>query len=156
MVLPFILYFMHKNTPFNIAIAFILFVIGSLSDTLDGYIARSLKKETKLGAALDQICDKVFTTSIFIMMAILQWVKGINIMPIFVILFRDFAILGLRQFHKIRTDSLGKFKMIVQTLSIFTLFVTALIFPLFGLEILLLWMSCVLTIMSFWGYLRYV
>lgn len=155
-ILPFMLYFMYRKTPFSLCLAFILFIIGSASDTLDGYLARFLKKETRFGAALDQICDKVFTTSIFLMMTILQWIKGIDIIPIFVILFRDFAISGLRQFYVIKSDPIGKFKMVAQLVTIFSIFVSILIGPIFELERIFLWISCVLTIVSFINYLRYV
>lgn len=53
----FILLFLLKND--HIAIVLLLFLIGALTDLLDGSVARSLKKETTFGALLDPMADRI-------------------------------------------------------------------------------------------------
>ncbi|USO02489.1 MAG: CDP-alcohol phosphatidyltransferase family protein [Alphaproteobacteria bacterium] len=156
LILPFMLYFMYQRTQEGLKIAFGLFVIGSVSDVLDGYLARSLKSETKFGAMLDQISDKIFVISTFLMMAILKWMKNVDLIPVFLILFRDFAISGLRQFYKMRVDIFGKFKTVFQIITLFLIFLSVFSGGLYGLERVFLWVSCLLGLLSFLNYLRYM
>jgi len=155
-ILPVILYLMYVSGAYNLYIAFILTVIGCFSDSLDGAVARALKKETALGAMLDQMADKIFVTSILLMMVIMRWIQGIDIIPVFVVLFRDFAISGLRQCYEIKSDPLGKFKTIMLTATILMVFVSVVIMPIYYLERVALWISCGLTVGSFLNYVRYV
>ena len=48
----------------NIQLAFLLFLIASFTDFLDGYIARYLRQESVLGANLDLLADKIFVSSL--------------------------------------------------------------------------------------------
>ena len=50
----------------NIYLAFLLFLIASFTDFLDGYIARYLRQESILGANLDLLADKIFVSSLLI------------------------------------------------------------------------------------------
>ncbi len=56
--------------------ALIVFVVSGLSDGLDGFLARTLKQQTKLGAYLDPIADKALLTSSFLTLAILGALPG--------------------------------------------------------------------------------
>lgn len=47
----------------NSTIFLILFIIGGLTDALDGYVARKYKHQTKTGSALDTIADMLFYPS---------------------------------------------------------------------------------------------
>ncbi|HEY8543012.1 MAG TPA: CDP-alcohol phosphatidyltransferase family protein, partial [Pseudothermotoga sp.] len=46
--------------------SFLIFLIGALTDYLDGFFARRLNQITKSGKVLDQIADKVFVSSVMI------------------------------------------------------------------------------------------
>jgi len=61
--IPFFLYFSYKG---NREVATILFIVGALSDTLDGFMARALKVTSVLGRKLDSIADFPFYTSAII------------------------------------------------------------------------------------------
>jgi len=56
--------------------ALVVFVISGLSDGLDGFLARTLKQQTKLGAYLDPIADKALLTSSFLTLAIMGTLPG--------------------------------------------------------------------------------
>ena len=56
----------------NWQIAFIFYVIASVTDVLDGWIARNFNQRTFLGAALDPIVDKILVIAIFATLAFIQ------------------------------------------------------------------------------------
>jgi len=153
LILPFMLYSMYQRTNCYLQIAFCLFIIGSFSDALDGYAARFLKKETRFGAMLDQISDKIFIVCTFLMMAILKWIKNIDLIPIFIILCRDFAVSGMRQFYKMKVDYFGKLKTVFQMFTLFLIFLSVLKGGLYGVERVFLWFSSVLAVLSLVNYL---
>lgn len=149
------MYLMYIGKRSTILIALILFVVGSLSDSLDGITARTFGKVTRIGAVLDRICDKIFVTSTLLMLAILRYIKGIDLVPIFIILFRDLAVSGLRELSisTIPSNYFAKVKTVIQTLAVILIFLSALKFQLFYSDIFLLWISAILTIISFMNYL---
>ena len=74
-------------------LAFVVFVVASVTDILDGHIARSRGLITNFGKLMDPLADKVLTTSAFIVFV------DVHIIPawmVVVILAREFAITGLR------------------------------------------------------------
>ncbi|WP_025209303.1 CDP-diacylglycerol--glycerol-3-phosphate 3-phosphatidyltransferase [Hippea sp. KM1] len=73
--------------------AFVFFVIGVLSDVLDGHIARKSKAITKIGKILDPLADKVLVVGILI--ALIR-IMDIPYWMVIVIVFREFAVTGLR------------------------------------------------------------
>ena len=54
---------------FNICIAGVLFVIASVTDFIDGYLARKNDQVTDLGKMLDAIADKILVDSVLIILA---------------------------------------------------------------------------------------
>lgn len=83
---PIIVYFILTDSPIP---ALFLFILASLSDWADGFIARRFNLESKLGAILDPMADKILVTSLYITFTYLE------IIPIFVmlpVLLRDFLI----------------------------------------------------------------
>ena len=87
-LIPFILYSIIQNFFF---LAFILCCLASISDALDGFLARKLNNETKFGFYLDAIADKLFIFSIYSIIGIKL------LLPIYVIFFvilRDIFIFG--------------------------------------------------------------
>ena len=74
-------------------IAFTLFVIASLSDLLDGYIARKYNQITVFGKFMDPLADKI------LVLAAMCFLIEAHIMPgwaVALVLFREFAVSGLR------------------------------------------------------------
>jgi len=61
-LVPFILFYFQRG---SYSVAFILFLIAGATDLIDGTIARVLKRQTRFGAVLDPIADKVLMGSIF-------------------------------------------------------------------------------------------
>lgn len=103
----------------RITIATILFLLASITDFLDGYIARKLNLVTDFGALMDPLVDKILTSSVFIILS------KENVFPAWItitIIGREFLVTGLRllasnQGSVLSADSLGKWKTTSQIIA---------------------------------------
>ncbi len=86
-LLPIIIYFILVDRR---SIAFIIMFVSLLSDGLDGYLARKLNQESRLGRFLDPLCDKIFLAAILITLFV---VGAVPIWVLLVVVLRDFLIL---------------------------------------------------------------
>jgi len=81
------------NTPWAFLLATVLFVLASITDFLDGYLARRLKLVSPLGVFLDLTADKIFVVAILVALvqvgSVPAWIVG-------VIVAREFLVTGLR------------------------------------------------------------
>ena len=90
-VLVFVLILL--NAPWAFLTATALFILGSVTDFFDGYLARRFKLVSPLGVFLDLTADKVFVTAVLI--ALVQ----ISLVPawiVVIIVAREFLVTGLR------------------------------------------------------------
>lgn len=106
-------------------IAFALFALLSLTDGLDGYVARSRNKVTRLGIFLDPLADKLLVTAALVTLVQLE---EINAWVVVIILSREFAITGLRAIAAsegvvIAADWSGKIKTVLQIALVLVLIV---------------------------------
>ncbi len=128
--------------------ALIVFIIASVTDFFDGYIARKYNKITDLGKFLDPLADKVLVFAG--LLAMIYYIHSILVVfLVFVIIIREVAVTGLRAVAAskgivIPADKLGKYKTISQIL----LIVGFLILPSVAPVIVLLVIATVLTIIS--------
>ena len=77
--------------------AFILFVIGAITDWADGYVARKQGLVSNFGKLMDALTDKVFMVGLFITMVVLGELPGLwSLFLLLLILSREFMITGLR------------------------------------------------------------
>jgi len=78
-------------------LALLVFCLASLTDMLDGYIARSQGRQTRLGAFLDPMADKLLLTSGFVT---LTWLKVIPFWITAVVVSRDVVLsIGVLVIH---------------------------------------------------------
>lgn len=61
-VVPFLVFAFYLPSLYGHVIASTLFILASITDWLDGYLARSLKQSTRLGAFLDPVADKIMVS----------------------------------------------------------------------------------------------
>ncbi len=73
--------------------ASLLFVIASLTDYFDGYIARELDQMTKLGAIIDPLADKMLVMAAFLGLMVMG---DASVWAIYIIIVRELFITGLR------------------------------------------------------------
>jgi CDP-diacylglycerol--glycerol-3-phosphate 3-phosphatidyltransferase len=119
-------------TKYNVLVAAAIFLAASLTDLLDGYIARRRGQVTTLGVLLDPVADKLLISSAFISLVQLQIVPAWMVV---IIVGREFAVSGLRsiasaQGFTIDASELGKIKMVTQVAAI-TLLILGSQYPVF-------------------------
>jgi CDP-diacylglycerol--glycerol-3-phosphate 3-phosphatidyltransferase len=102
--------------------ALIVFAIASITDWLDGWLARKLNQQSALGRNLDPLIDKVLTGGAFIY---LMPVDGSELMPwmVTVVIGRELLITGIRgimetQGLKFGADWFGKLKTVLQMITL--------------------------------------
>ena len=89
----FLAVILMENLPHRFLIACLIFSIGSITDAIDGHLARKNNQITNFGKFLDPIADKILTTS-----ALLAFMSmGLcNIWIVMLVLTREFAIASIR------------------------------------------------------------
>jgi CDP-diacylglycerol--glycerol-3-phosphate 3-phosphatidyltransferase len=154
-VLVLLLFFPHKATSF---LAALVFGLASLSDLLDGFLARRQQLVTTFGKFLDPLADKLVVSAALIMLIPLGRAPAWMVV---VIVGRELAITGLRSMavsegKVISADELGKKKMVFQIVAILGLL---LHYEYFGINfhaigMFFLWLAVVLTLWSGFNYFR--
>jgi CDP-diacylglycerol--glycerol-3-phosphate 3-phosphatidyltransferase len=120
----FILFFYFPTRVFSL-LASLLFALASLTDFLDGYIARRWNLETSLGKFLDPLADKLLVAVALIMLIPLDRVPS---WIVAVIIGREILVTGLRvvavsEGLVISASRLGKYKTVLQILSVICLLI---------------------------------
>src|SRR5689334_4970083 len=100
-----------------------IFALASLTDWLDGYLARRRRQVTWLGQMLDPIADKLLTSAAFISLVQLDLAPA---WMVALIIGREFLVTGLRNLAYTRgivipASPLGKVKMVAQVVAILAL-----------------------------------
>ncbi|WP_457592573.1 CDP-diacylglycerol--glycerol-3-phosphate 3-phosphatidyltransferase [Hydrogenimonas sp.] len=130
--------------------AALVFVLASVTDFFDGYIARMFDQITTLGKIIDPLADKMLTLAAFLGLVVLQ---RADVWAIFLILSREFFITGLRvmavgEGRDIASSMAGKVKTVAQMIAIGFL---TMDWP--G-GTLLLWIAVAITLYSGYEYIR--
>lgn len=94
-LVPFFMLFMYIDIPCNYLIALVLFSIASITDALDGHIARKNNLITNFGKFLDPLADKVLVMAA---LAVFVDIPQVNMsaIPFIIITAREFMVSGLR------------------------------------------------------------
>jgi CDP-diacylglycerol--glycerol-3-phosphate 3-phosphatidyltransferase len=154
-LLVVLLFFPHKTTSF---LAALVFALASISDLLDGFVARRHQMVTTFGQFLDPLADKLLVSAALIMLIPLGRVPAWMVL---VIIGRELAIMGLRsaagsEGKVITADHLGKQKMVLQTVAILGLL---LHYDYYGVNfhavgMFFLWLAVIMTLWSGFNYFR--
>jgi len=148
-------------------IPFLLFLLASFTDFLDGLLARLYKEESKLGELLDPIADKIIVSAALILLVMNGTIQNYEVIAAIIILTREILISGLREFLadvqvKIPVSSLAKSKTFIQMFSIAILLTGETGNKIINFEdynaqtvgIILLWLSAFLTLYTGYDYVR--
>jgi cardiolipin synthase len=151
--------FYFNDTILAHRVSSLLFLIASITDFFDGYVARKYNLESRLGVMLDPIADKILVASTLLMLV--KFNKAPEI-PCLLILAREFMVSGIREFFakiklSIPVSRLAKVKTFLQMAAIFALLLgsegSGLAFC-DKLGVALLWSASILTIITSLIYLK--
>ena len=121
-IVPFIIILIIKNTFFTKILSLVLFFIGSVTDFLDGYIARKYNLKSNLGTYIDPLADKILVIVTLCLLSFF-YPDQIPIWMIAVIFSRDMFIMIYRRFlisknRILNTSRYAKLKTLFQIISI--------------------------------------
>lgn len=125
----FLIFIAVKQIPYGSLIATVIFIVASLTDKLDGYIARSRNQITNFGKFMDPLADKLLVTSALISLVEMQLIPGYMTV---IIIAREFAVTGLRTIAAsegkvIAASWYGKLKTVTQMVAIILLLLKVVI-----------------------------
>lgn len=145
--------------------ALVIFAIASITDFLDGYLARIWNQTSNIGRMLDPIADKLLVSTSLLLMAVdtEKTIAGWSIWAAIIILCREILVSGLREYLaelkvSVPVTRIAKWKTTVQMF--------ALAFLLAGpagdkvlpyttdIGIILLWVAALLTVYTGYDYFR--
>lgn len=149
-LIPVFMFFFTSDITANNIIAAIVFIVASLTDFLDGHLARKWNLVTNFGKIMDPFADKLLVLTALIYLAISGIIPG---WPVIIIIGRELLVTSLRALAAdngiiLAARNLGKFKTVSQMF--------AIIFLILGWQIIgliLLYIAVTLTIISLIDYL---
>lgn len=161
---PIVVGLFFLPTPYGNWSAFGFYTYACITDFFDGYLARAWNQQSALGQFLDPIADKLLIASCLILLAGFGPMNGVHILPGVVILCREIAVSGLREFLadvkvRVPVTLLAKWKTTIQMLALGFLLVGPAgpdFGPLSTSEIgfIGIWLAAALTLFTGYDYLR--
>ncbi len=140
-----------------------IYVIASITDFFDGYLARIWNQTSNIGRMLDPIADKLLVSSILLLLAAAGTIAGWSIWAAIIILCREILVSGLREYLAMLKVSvpvtwLAKWKTTLQMIAIGFLLAgpagDKIIPYTTELGIILLWVAAVITMYTGYDYFR--
>ena len=151
-VVPFLFFLLAPPGPFWSLVLAALFVLASITDFLDGFIARKYNMITTMGKFLDPLADKLIINSAMILMIPNGWIDAWIVV---IIIMRDLIVDGIRSIASsegiyIQASILGKQKTLAQIIAVTALMIH---YPFLGLDAhfvgtIILYVALLLTIYS--------
>ncbi|WP_432400452.1 CDP-diacylglycerol--glycerol-3-phosphate 3-phosphatidyltransferase [Wukongibacter sp. M2B1] len=158
LLVPVFMVFLLAKIPYGVTIASIIFIVAALTDSLDGYIARSRNQVTKLGKFMDPLADKLLVTAALV--SLVQMDKLAAWMVV-VIISRELVVSVFRAVAAsegivIAASPWGKGKTISQIVAIVTLLFNNYPFSLYNIpfDIISVWVAVILTVISGYDYIN--
>ncbi len=139
-----------------------IFILGSVTDWLDGYLARKMGQETPFGAFLDPVADKLAVAAALILLLEANPTPWFA-MPALVIIGREIVVSALREWMSelgqrasVSVSSIGKVKTALQmtAISVLLAFNPAVYMLYHKIGLSLLYVSALLTLWSMFVYLK--
>ena len=170
--IPFIIWGFFIGGYKGAEIVLILFLIASITDYLDGFIARKFNASSRFGAMLDPIADKLLVAVVLILLVYDQPHPGqprADLIPVLIIICREILVSGLREFLALEriampVTGLAKWKTTFQFLAVLCL-LTVPLMPTFHIKNtnfdthqigqILLWIAALFTFITGWQYSRH-
>ncbi len=152
---PLLVYLLLLPGPIAAAFAATIFFLATITDFLDGYIARNYGSGTTLGKFLDPLADKVVVISALIMLAGTPQLPRVPAWIVAVLVIREIMVTGLRAIAAaegvvMAAEELGKYKMVLQSIAIQGLLIryTYFYIDFFTAGMFILWIAMGLSVWS--------
>lgn len=122
-----VIVFLCLDRPYADWVALFLFIGASITDYIDGYLARKWSQQSAFGTMLDPIADKAMVILAIVAIIGLYGLKPLIVIPMILILFREVFVSGLREFlgkdaGRLAVTKVAKWKTTVQMVAISVLF----------------------------------
>lgn len=142
--------------------AFVLYCLMGITDYFDGYLARTSGTVSRLGVFLDPIADKIMVAAVLLILTANDDVWGWHVIAALVILLREIAVSGLREFLagvrvSVPVSRLAKWKTTFQLVALGALILGGGLPHLpwvATVGLASLWAAAALTLVTGWDYLR--
>ncbi len=121
LIIPFTAFFLF-DVAWGLKAALVIFIVASLTDFLDGYVARARNEVSALGAALDPLADKLLIAAALILLLKNGIIHDFGVVAVLVIIIREILVSGLREAVTAKNASLpvttlAKWKTTAQLIS---------------------------------------
>jgi cardiolipin synthase (CMP-forming) len=152
-----------KNSDFANWTALAIFIVASVTDYLDGYLARAWQQTSTIGRMLDPIADKLLVASCLLLLAANETIAGWSLWAAIIILCREILVSGLREYLaelkvSVPVTRLAKWKTTLQMVAIGFLLAgeagEKLLPYTLEIGIGLLWIAAVITLYTGYDYFR--
>jgi CDP-diacylglycerol--glycerol-3-phosphate 3-phosphatidyltransferase len=137
-IVPVLVYLLTFSGPRSSLLAAFLFLVASLTDYFDGYLARRNRSVSNIGKILDPLADKLMIVSVLIMLAAMSrpGEPGVPAWLVVVIVARETAVtilrgIALAEGVVMAAEELGKYKFFLQAMAVFALLVH---YPYLGID----------------------
>lgn len=157
---PAVIACFYIEGPLGNWVAFSLFVAASITDFLDGYLARAWSQQSVLGRMLDPIADKLLIAACLLGLCAFDVINSWSVWAAVIILFREIAVSGLREFLaslqvSMPVSNLAKWKTAIQMTSLAVLLIGPALGPIYTeTGIILLWIAALVTLITGYDYFR--
>jgi CDP-diacylglycerol--glycerol-3-phosphate 3-phosphatidyltransferase len=160
-LIAMVLFFLEGETRNWLALS--IFIFASITDFLDGYVARAWGQQSPLGRMLDPIADKLLVGATLLMLVSDQTISGWSLWAALTILSREILVSGLREFLAelnvmVAVSRLAKWKTGVQMVALGFLLAgeagDAVVGYATTVGLIMLWVAAILTIYTGFDYVR--
>ena len=143
--------------------ALAIFIVASVTDFFDGYLARAWQQQSSLGRMLDPIADKLLVATVLLMLVADGSIGPWSMWAAIVILCREILVSGLREFLAevnvpVPVSALAKWKTVIQMVALGFLIAGDPAERVVGraeeIGLVLLWVSALVTLYTGYDYLR--
>lgn len=168
LAVPLLVALLWRPGGFDYAVTFGLYCLVGITDYFDGYLARARGAVSRLGIFLDPIADKIMVAAVIVMLVSTRAnsgepvIHGFHIVPALIILIREIAVSGLREFLaglqvSVPVSKLAKWKTALQFIALGALILAGALpaWPwVHWTGLATLWAAAMLTVVTGWDYLR--
>jgi CDP-diacylglycerol--glycerol-3-phosphate 3-phosphatidyltransferase len=159
LAVPVLVWLLASPSPKTAILTFCIYFVATMTDVLDGWLARRYGLITPLGKLLDPLADKLLVVSALIMLAVTDRDPHMPGWLLVLIVGREFAVTGLRSIAAsegvvLAAEASGKIKMALQSIGVHALILHytyyGIDFHAFGMVILI-----VATLVGLWSAVEY-